>query len=226
MTLELVRESFYLPPPPARPLRQYLSCWAKEPLPFQSLWCFPLPRKQAYVALCRVREDLGAAFRPGSLNGKTELCTELSKAPHSFLPRSWVSSANPQLCPAFPECCPKPSWLLLPTARSSALGLGWVGVVLVQFWKGWLTGVQHWKYLPWTWPCRAHPMWRKQFLSESPKPGRKSDFIILKKKKTFQLLPDCCNFPVICCIIVHPRWGGTGRAALLFNHLPSLLTCG
>jgi len=78
------------------------------------------------------REDLSIAFRPGALNGKTELCTPRSKAPCSFLPRSCVSCANSLLCPAFPERCTKPPYFLLLAARSSKLGLGYVGIVTVD----------------------------------------------------------------------------------------------
>lgn len=172
------------------------------------------------------REDLSIAFRPGSLNGKTELCTPLSEAPCSFLPRSCVSCANPQPCPAFPERPAKPSYFLLLIARSSKLGLGYVGIVTVQLWKSWLIGVHHWKYPLWRWSCRGHLIWRKQLLSESARQETKRGLVVFFFFLTFQLLPDCCNHPIICCIILHPSAGGTWKAALLFNHLPLLLTCG
>lgn len=66
------------------------------------------------VALCRVREHLGTALRPGPCNGNTELCTALSKAltalcPEAQSPLPTFSRAQPsqnviQSRPAF--CSP------------------------------------------------------------------------------------------------------------------------
>lgn len=171
--MELVRESFTFPH--LQLMRWYLSYWAKEPS--QSLWSHPLPGKQACGSLQGERAS-GHCTQAWTSQWKHWALHSTEQSSHSALPRSSVSSANLQPCPAFPECHPKPSCLLLPTARSSELGLGWVGVVLAQFWTAWLTGAQHWKYLLGRRPCRAHPMWRKLFLTESPKPRTKSAFLI------------------------------------------------
>lgn len=75
------------------------------------------PQDNKHVAQCMARQHSRLAFRPGALNGKTELCTPLSEAPCSFLPRSCVSCASSQLCPAFPESCAKPAPLSAPNRR-------------------------------------------------------------------------------------------------------------
>lgn len=173
------------------------------------------------------REDLRLVFMPGSVNGKSELCKPLSAAPCSFLPKA-VSPVPALHSAQLPQnAVQKPCDFLLLIAQSSKLGAGCVaqklsdllGIVMVWLWKTWWIGEHHRKYLLRHWSCRGHPVWWKQLWCSSAK--EESEIF-----KCFNFCLGLLQLPSICCITLRFAAGGVRNAALLFNRLPLLLTCG
>lgn len=222
--MELVRESFYLPPPPALPMRQYLSCWVKEPRPSQSLWGYPFPGKQAYGSL-QGEGASGHCIQAWTSEWKDWTLHSTEQSSSQFSAQKLSLLCQSSVVPSLPRISSKAILLSAPHCKELKIRIRIGGCSPGPVLERLVNRSSALKIPAMEMTLQSSPNVKETVFVWVSQAGNKKwfyNFFFFNVSASARLLQSSCYLLHHCSSL----WGGTGRAALLFNHSPSLLTCG